>query len=182
MFKTLKSSKAAIDLASIMVGVVILSVISGVIAATIFLVIPWAQENAAKQQVQAVNTAQQAYAGITVGNPGGASLISAATLVKAAAPEGATYGDLEDLVNGGYLNTPVDPEDPTMNAEGTMCVVTLNGGTGYRTEVLTPSGEIYFSTDVNNDTQQLPADQESTCFPTPAEPDSPHLSHQSHDS
>jgi len=61
------SSKAAIDLASIMVGVIVIGLIGGVIAATVFAVIPWAQDNAAKQQLDAVSTAQSARAGLNDG-------------------------------------------------------------------------------------------------------------------
>lgn len=171
MLRILKSSKAAIDLASIMVGVVVLTVIAGVIAATVFAVIPWVENENAKQQVQAVNTAQAAYAGIEISNSS-ASLTAAALPVYAAAPEGAVYGDLEDLVNGGFLNVTVDPDNPTLNVEGTICVVTTDNGEGYRTEVVTPSGEIYYSTNVDNATLPLPADQDPLCFPqAPAEED-----------
>jgi hypothetical protein len=56
----------AIDLAS-MVGILVVGLISGVIASTVFTVIPWAQDNAAKQQLDAVNTAQSARAGLSGG-------------------------------------------------------------------------------------------------------------------
>lgn len=39
-----------IDLASIMVGIITLGIIAGVIAATVFAVIPWAQKNAEQQK------------------------------------------------------------------------------------------------------------------------------------
>jgi hypothetical protein len=50
--------RAAIDLASIMVGVIVIGVISGVIAVAVFAVIPWAQDEAAKSNVTAASTAQ----------------------------------------------------------------------------------------------------------------------------
>jgi hypothetical protein len=52
------SVAGAIDLASIMVGVIVLGVIASVIAATVFVVIPWAQDNAAKGDLGAVREAQ----------------------------------------------------------------------------------------------------------------------------
>ena len=61
----MQSSRAAIDLASIMVGVIIIGLIGGVIAATVFAVIPWSQDKAAKQQLDSVHTAQNAFYGLS---------------------------------------------------------------------------------------------------------------------
>lgn len=64
MFKIsplLKSSKGAVDLGSIMVGVVVVGVFSGIITATVMVVIPWAQDNAAKQALSSMAIAQQSY-------------------------------------------------------------------------------------------------------------------------
>jgi type II secretory pathway pseudopilin PulG len=60
-----KNEAGAIDLASIMVGIIVIGLIGGVIAATVFAVIPWAQDNAAKQQLDAVATAQNAFIGLS---------------------------------------------------------------------------------------------------------------------
>jgi len=65
IYKSLHSSKAAIDLASIMVGVIIIGLIGGVIAATVFAVIPWSQDKAAKQQLDSIHTAQNAAYGLS---------------------------------------------------------------------------------------------------------------------
>jgi len=62
-----RNEAGAIDLASIMVGIIVIGLIGGVIAATVFAVIPWAQDNAAKQQLDAVVTAQSAKAGLNDG-------------------------------------------------------------------------------------------------------------------
>ena len=59
-----KNESGAIDLASIMVGIIVIGLIGGVIAATVFAVIPWAQDNAAKQQLDSVAAAQSAYIGL----------------------------------------------------------------------------------------------------------------------
>lgn len=56
-----KSAKGAIDLGSIMVGVVVIGILSTVIAASVFLVVPWAQDNAAKNSLNALSTAQESY-------------------------------------------------------------------------------------------------------------------------
>jgi surface protein len=75
-----RSVVGAIDLASIMVGVIVLGVIGGVIAATVFAVIPWAQDNAARGNLSAVRDAQSV----------------------ARAQEGA-YLSVPELVERGYL-------------------------------------------------------------------------------
>jgi hypothetical protein len=54
----LRSNTGAIDLASIMVGVIVIGVIAGVIAATVFAVIPWAQDKAASASVDSVGLAE----------------------------------------------------------------------------------------------------------------------------
>jgi len=54
----LKCEGGAIDLASIMVGVLVIGIIGGVIAATVFAVIPWSQDKAASQALDSVATAQ----------------------------------------------------------------------------------------------------------------------------
>jgi len=54
-----RSTRAAIDLASIMVGILVIGIIGGIIAAMVFSVIPWAQDNAAKSSLDAAITAEQ---------------------------------------------------------------------------------------------------------------------------
>lgn len=54
----LKTEGGAIDLASIMVGVLVIGIIGGVIAATVFAVIPWSQDQAASQALDSVKTAE----------------------------------------------------------------------------------------------------------------------------
>lgn len=60
-----KNEQGAIDLASIMVGVIVIGLIGGVIAATVFAVIPWAQDAAAKHQLESIHTAENAYFGFS---------------------------------------------------------------------------------------------------------------------
>ena len=54
----LSGATGAIDLASIMVGVLVIGIIGGVIAATVGAVIPWAQDAAARGNLDAVRIAQ----------------------------------------------------------------------------------------------------------------------------
>ena len=53
-----RGASGAIDLASIMVGVLIIGIIAGVVAATVLAVIPWSQDAAARGNLDAVRTAQ----------------------------------------------------------------------------------------------------------------------------
>lgn len=62
------NESGAIDLGSIMVGIIVIGIIGGVIAATVFAVIPWSQDNAAKSSLDSVATAESAYAGFTSDN------------------------------------------------------------------------------------------------------------------
>jgi surface protein len=63
----LRGTRGAIDLASIMVGVLVIGIVGGVISATTFAVVPFAQDEAAKGGLAAVNTAQSA--AFTLSNP-----------------------------------------------------------------------------------------------------------------
>jgi type II secretory pathway pseudopilin PulG len=67
-----RNEEGAIDLASIMVGIIVIGLIGGVIAATVFAVIPWAQDNAAKQQLDSIANAQSAYIGLSTTTATGA--------------------------------------------------------------------------------------------------------------
>ena len=67
----LKTEGGAIDLASIMVGVLVIGIIGGVIAATVFAVIPWSQDNAARQALDSVKTAESVQLSFSSGNGSG---------------------------------------------------------------------------------------------------------------
>ena len=84
-----KNEAGAIDLASIMVGIIVIGLIGGVIAATVFAVIPWAQDNAAKQQLDSVVSAQSAYLGLSAD--------------KAADADRNRYGSAAELASAGLL-------------------------------------------------------------------------------
>lgn len=64
MKEVFRNENGAIDLASIMVGIVVIGLIGGVIAATVFTVIPWAQDNAAKASLDAVVSSESAAKGL----------------------------------------------------------------------------------------------------------------------
>lgn len=61
----LRNTNAAIDLASIMVGVIILGILGSLISATIFAVIPWAQDNAARSTLSQAKVAEGTQRGLS---------------------------------------------------------------------------------------------------------------------
>lgn len=63
-----RNEEGAIDLASIMVGIIVIGIIGGVIAATVFAIIPWSQDNAAKAQLDSAATAESVHAGFASEN------------------------------------------------------------------------------------------------------------------
>ena len=140
MNQHLKSSKAALDLTSIMVGVVVIGILGAVISATVFAVIPWAQDNAAKSSLMSVATAQEAYAGDSLEDKvglGTGSLVEAATTPTPDTVEGL-YTDLETLVTEGLIeSTDTLCAQPDDNAAGwNAAVVSATGRSFY------PSGHL----------------------------------------
>jgi hypothetical protein len=65
-----------------MVGIIVIGLIGGVIAATVFAVIPWAQDNAAKQQLDSVASAQSAYIGLVADQNGAATTFGTGAQLK----------------------------------------------------------------------------------------------------
>ena len=61
MRKFFKSAKGAIDLPSIMIGVVVIGIFSGIIGATVFVAIPWSQDKAASNSLSSISAAQTSY-------------------------------------------------------------------------------------------------------------------------
>jgi hypothetical protein len=113
--KAFKNEAGAIDLASIMVGIIVIGLIGGVIAATVFAVIPWAQDNAAKQQLDAVNTAQSARAGLNDGKYSinlTSLLDSSAANVSIRSNESNCYGAFVTSASGATFYTSSTKTQP----------------------------------------------------------------------
>jgi type II secretory pathway pseudopilin PulG len=131
----LKSSRAAIDLASIMVGVIIIGLIGGVIAATVFAVIPWSQDKAAKQQLDSVHTAQNAFFGLS-SDPS------------------------QDLV-GGKKNSFANSVELGLNSllasNPTYCTVATVDGKDYHAYAKSGSGKWFYALNSNKQAQVLTA-------------------------
>lgn len=115
------SEHGAIDLASIMVGVIIIGIIGAVIAASVFTIIPWSQDKAASQNLDAVKTA-----------------------------ESVTFAKSSDNGNGKYLpGTAAAGTDSLesvklLKPSDTVAVTTLNGGADWVAVSVSPAtGHLY---------------------------------------
>ena len=67
LMAALRGQNGAIDLASIMVGVLVIGIVGGVIAATVFAVVPWSQDQAAQADLGQVRQAEGIYAAAHAG-------------------------------------------------------------------------------------------------------------------
>jgi type II secretory pathway pseudopilin PulG len=136
----LSNTKGAIDLASIMVGVIVIGLIGGVIAATVFAVIPWAQDNAAKHQLSNINTAQQAYIGMKASNTT-MSLANAAQPLTAATSS-TDFATLRQLNDAGYFGVaPADGSD-ILSHDNKICIEPIKAG-GFETAIRSDSGRYF---------------------------------------
>lgn len=123
-----RNEDGAIDLTSIMVGIIVIGLIGGVISATVFAVIPWTQDNAAKQQLDSVVGAQAAYKGLASSVPPG--------IPAGHAPN--SYADSTKL------------EAAKLLAMGTSyCTTITDGGNGYVAFSKAGSGTIWSVSDKN---------------------------------
>lgn len=118
----------AIDLASIMVGVIVIGLIGGVVAATVFTVIPWSQDNAAKQQLDSISSAESAYMGLSSAVP--------SPLPAGYVPN--SFGNSAQLAAGNLLSTGA-----------TYCAVTPADGKSYTGYSKSASGKVWSMTDKN---------------------------------
>jgi alpha-tubulin suppressor-like RCC1 family protein len=154
--KVLYSSRAAIDLASIMVGVIIIGLIGGVIAATVFAVIPWSQDKAAKQQLDSIHTAESAFLGLS-SDPS------------------------QDLTNGkknSFANSAELAAANLLTENGASYCVVSSEAKSYTAYTKSASGKIFKATPANKTPVVVP-EGESTCMgegtgnpetPTPTAP------------
>ncbi|KQO98290.1 putative Ig domain-containing protein [Leifsonia sp. Leaf264] len=111
LLRLLRNPRAAIDLASIMVGVIVIALVGSIISATVFGVIPWSQREAAKQDLATVRVAE--------------------SLAKMLPEAGGKY------LEYGILSTaPVDliehktTLDVTTDTDGTCWVAAIRSGDG----------------------------------------------------
>ena len=124
-----RNETGAIDLASIMVGIIVIGLIGGVIASTIFVVIPWTQDNAAKQQLDSVVQAENAYFGLSAAAP---STLPAGYKVN-------SFGKSAELATANLLQT-----GPT------YCATTPADGKSYDAYSQSSSGAVFTINDKNS--------------------------------
>lgn len=144
------NEEGAIDLASIMVGIIVIGLIGGVIASTVFVVIPWTQDNAAKQQLDSVVQAENTYFGLSAASP---SSLPAGYVTN-------SFADSAGLANANLLQT-----------SATYCVVAGSGSKSYQAFSASGSGSIWTVTDQNSQPVAFTGTLPSSCqfiVPTPA--------------
>ena len=132
------NEEGAVDLGSIMVGIIVIGLIGGVIAATVFAVIPWAQDNAAKQQLDSIVAAQSAYKGLSSGVP-------------PAVPTGHTpntYADSRSLAEANLLS----------NENSSYCTIVTDNGQGYEAFAKSSSGKYWTVNHGNTRPMEAPSD------------------------
>jgi surface protein len=137
----LKSSRAAIDLASIMVGIIVIGLIGGVISATVFAVIPWAQDNAAKQQLDPIASAESAYRGLSTSKD--ASLQDSLS----SAPAG-TADPNQVVLNSTFTGSAGLAKNSllSLSPTGTYCVIATTDGKDYHAYSKSGSGKWFYAT------------------------------------
>jgi type II secretory pathway pseudopilin PulG len=143
----LKTEGGAIDLASIMVGVLVIGIIGGVIAATVFAVIPWSQDNAAKQALDSVKSAESVQYSFSSGdgsaaygtdaflegtaNAASKSLLQTSTSIKiVVSNDGQHFVALSASATGVLFYSTDDGKAPTTTAPTIVVDVTATPAAG----------------------------------------------------
>lgn len=152
----LKSSRAAIDLASIMVGIIVIGLIGGVISATIFAVIPWSQDNAAKQQLDSIASAQSAYRGLSSDKD---------TQLKDAVSSPTNTTDPNQVVlNSTFTGSDGLAKNDLLQKSDKYCVIASADGSDYNAYSLSGSGKVFKMTAQGKETSTVK--NEVTCLGT----------------
>ena len=144
-----KNEAGAIDLASIMVGIIVIGLIGGVIAATVFAVIPWAQDNAAKQQLDSIAAAQSSYIGLSADKGdahfGGGALVAGTPITITANEVPAAYY----TVGGEGAGATAVSETLFSGAASKLAVGKWGTGNAahYAAAVESASGKVFYITD-----------------------------------
>ena len=121
-----RDERGSLDLASIMVGVLVIGIVGGVIAATVFAVIPWSQDRAARGALDAVKSAESVQYGQSAGNGSGVFMVDAALI-------GATNASGKILMQGSpRVSVKVSSDGQhfiggSASETGTVFFITENG-------------------------------------------------------
>lgn len=169
------NEQGAIDLASIMVGIIVIGLIGGVIAATVFAVIPWAQDNAAKQQLDSVAAAQSAYVGLSADVNGGSKTSFGGATILTIIEAGVTSYEFRDT-NATTLQASMksignDGKVAEKLFDGTgvnLSIGSIGTGSGahYAAAIKSSSGNVFYITDTKtqptNDTKAVESTKAKT--------------------
>lgn len=128
---TLRGNEGVIDLASILVGVVVIGIVGAGVLATVTTIIPFAQDEAAKSDLSAVNTAQSVQ------------------FTMAAADGLGIYKNYDELT------APDADGDTYVQDSESIDALALNGGTDFVAVSVSGTGNIYALTNDNPDVQEF---------------------------
>lgn len=134
--KTYNSLRGAVDLPSIMTGLIVLGIIAGTVSATLFGVIPWTQDNATKKELTEIRKTQETY--VTT-----QSNLNANTILT----QSSKYGSLSDLVNAKLLTYTLKPTYTNTNTEGDLCVTTTTDKSHWTAIKISKTGRAYYLTE-----------------------------------
>jgi Leucine-rich repeat (LRR) protein len=148
LLSVLRGTDAAIDLASIMAGVLVVGIIGGVISASVFAVIPWSHDNAAKADLQAIHTAEAVYQ-TTHNSFGSLNDLHTATTISSAGGSGGP-GQPGASVAADITSTPLLPDS-------SLPTVITNSDAGYIAAVTSQSGVTFFLSNLSPTTTSDPA-------------------------
>lgn len=145
MNKILHSSKGAVDLASIMVGITIIGLVGGIISATVFAVIPWAQDHAAREQLKAISQAQSVHAGFSMEDPNISGSITTIKAAPTALPSNLRYGNLQNLYESGLFEPEVGiASNGIYSTDLKMCSQSVSNGQNFSSAVVSGSGKTFY--------------------------------------
>lgn len=170
IIQTLRSNQAAIDLTSIMVGVIILSVIAGIIGASIYALISWSQDRVAKNILNQISAAQNIY--MHAGEGGGNQINTASYRhTQLAADTAKTYGTLYQLKTSQLvtISSGVTSSHPHNSSDGTVCITLATDGTAYTAYSRSATNTIFQLTDTDPNISKVAAGT-STCVGIAGQP------------
>jgi surface protein len=161
---SLHTTRGAIDLASIMVGVLVLGIIAGVIAIAVFAVIPWAQNEAAKGDIESVRVAEAVY------KASNGVFADEETLYESAAFSAASGGGLDGGV--AAMARAALTEEPPLLERGSRVLDIELVGDGYIVSVVSETGTTFYGSSGNAKILETRPSLDGTPA-TPADPTPP---------
>lgn len=153
----LASTSGVVDLASVIVGVVVVAALAGILSASIVSAIPWGKDTSAKAALATVQSGETAARIATGSYLTGDQLIAGGYLAKASAA-----GVPGEEIRGGR-GASVAPsafrDAVTLPAAGSPQATVGNNGSCYVAAVLSASGNIYYMSSQDTTIRTTKADQ-----------------------